>query len=300
MDVNVSVLSFDTMLKEININVWKLIEIFRMNMLYYKIITGKGLEFDRLREYQDGDDSSQIDWNSTARALRPFVKVFKEERMLDVIIVFDVSNTMLLGTTRYTKNEYASIVSGILGYAALSSGDKLGLIMFSDSIKVMLDPSLSMDNFYTMLKMFADKKNYGGMRKWNMIPKTLLNTFGPDTVVFIISDFIGMGEDIFDDINKMVNRFNRVFGMMIRDPIDSYLPKGVGHVYFSDPNTGEIALVDADKIREEYNKKAEFEERMTEKNFTNAGAEFIKVYTNENFVDTFVDYFKSAQKRVEA
>lgn len=291
-EIEISTLSFDDIIRETVTKVWKLIELFRLNLIYYKIVTGKGLEFDRLREYTEGDDASLIDWNSLARTTKPYVKIFKEERMLDVIILLDSSNTMVLGSTSYTKNEYSSILSGIIAYSALSAGDKLGLIMFSDKIKAFLEPSLSFDNFFLMARMLSLKENYGGKKDWKVLFKPVLSSFGPDTYIFFISDFIGANDSLYDLVLKMVNKFKGVFCLMVRDPLDSYLPKGIGHIYLSDPNTGEILLVEADKIREKYNAEAQKEEKQIEYNLKSVGAEFMKLHTNKDFVDEFVKYFR--------
>ena len=290
--ITVSTLSFYDIIKETITNVWKLIELFRLNLIYYKIVTGKGLEFDRLREYIEGEDASLIDWNSLARTTKPYVKIFKEERMLDVIILLDVSNTMLLGSTKYTKNEYSSILSGIIGYSALSAGDKLGMIMFSNEIKAILEPSLSIDNFFLMARILATKQYYGGEKNWSVLIRPILSTFGPDTYVFLVSDFIGANDTLYDLVSKMVNRFKGVFCIMVRDPLDSYLPKGIGYIYLADPNSGELVLVNADKIREKYNKEAQKEEKMIEENLKGEGADFMKLHTDKNFVDEFVKFFK--------
>ena len=290
MRLQVNTLKFNSLLEIINKNVSKLIEIFKLKMIYLKIITGKGLEFDRLREYTPSDDANSIDWNATARTTQPYVKIFKEERMLDVILLFDVSNTMLLGTTPLTKNEYASVIAGILGYTAINSGDKLGLIMFSDRIKFILDPSQSMDNYYSMLRLLSQPKYYGGVKNWSCLPKVLLETFGPDTVLFIISDFVKTPPQMFDDLQKFANKFKAVFGIMVRDPRDSELPKGVGSIYLADPDTGRIVLVNVDEIREKYNMLAKRQEEFVEKLFKNAGGYFFKVHTNEDFTNAFIKF----------
>lgn len=294
--INVSTLNFNTIIAETIKKVWKMVEIFRLNLLYYKIVTGKGLEFDRLREYVEGDDASMIDWNSLARTTKPYVKIFKEERMLDVVLILDVSNTMLLGSTKYTKNEYSSILSGIISFSALSAGDRFSAVMFSDRIKSYLEPSLSQDNFFILSRMLSNKRNYGGIKNWKVLNKPVLGSFGPDTYVFFVSDFIGVDEYLYDLVSKMVNKFKGVFCMMVRDPLDSYLPEGIGYIYLSDPDTGEVALVNADKIRKEYNETARKEEEEIEKRLKGVGAEFMKLHTNKDFVDEFIKYFQKKGK----
>ncbi len=284
-------LDFNSLIKIINKNVGKLLEIFKLKLVYFKIITGKGMEFDRLREYTESDDANSIDWNATARTTKPYVKIFKEERMLDVIIIVDTSNTMLLGTTPLTKNEYASVIAGIIGYTAVNAGDKLGAVLFSDNIKFILDPSNSLDNFYSMARILATPKYYGGPKSWEGLSKILLETFGPDTILFLISDFIKAGPKLYDDLQKYSNQFKAVFGIMVRDPRDEELPPGVGNMYLKDPDTGRIYLVNIDKVRGRYNELALREEQFVETIFKNAGANFFKIRTDENFIDAFIKFF---------
>ena len=47
---------------------------------YQAAFRGRGLDFDRVREYVAGDEVRTIAWNVTARAGRPFRKAFREER----------------------------------------------------------------------------------------------------------------------------------------------------------------------------------------------------------------------------
>ncbi|NIA03779.1 MAG: DUF58 domain-containing protein [Nitrospiraceae bacterium] len=293
MDIPFNTFSFNELINIITKNVVKLIDIFKLKLVYFKIITGKGMEFDRLRKYTESDDSSSIDWNATARTTIPYVKVFKEERMLDVVLAVDVSNTMMLGTTGLTKNEYASVVAGIIGYTALSSGDRLGALLFSDHVKRVIEPFSMMDDYYALIKHLTDAKNYGGVKNLNCIKKIMLQTYGPDTVLFIISDFIGANSIFFDNVHYFTNKFKAVFGVMIRDLRDYELPKGVGSMYLADPDSGRISLVHVDKVRKQFNESAKLEEKHIEVAFKKAGAFFIKIPTNKSFVNNFAKFIES-------
>ncbi|HQP99486.1 MAG TPA: DUF58 domain-containing protein, partial [bacterium] len=59
---------------------------------YHSVFKGRGMEFEEVREYQLGDDVRSIDWNVTARMGHPFVKRFREERELTVMLAVDVSS----------------------------------------------------------------------------------------------------------------------------------------------------------------------------------------------------------------
>ena len=47
------------------------------------LFQGEGFEFTELREYVYGDDVRKIDWKTTAKLNKPFVKIYKEERELN-------------------------------------------------------------------------------------------------------------------------------------------------------------------------------------------------------------------------
>jgi len=290
---NVQTLPFDKILSESAFKVWKLVDVLKFHMLFYKIITGKGLEFDRLREYVPGDDAKLIDWNSFARTGKVYVKVFKEERMLDSVFILDVSNTMTLGTTDRTKNEYASVLLTTLAYTSNLIGDKVGFVSFSNKIKKVVEPSLGVDTILQIAKILSEKNLYGGEKKWSVVTKTVLESFGEDSYVFFISDFISPDNYTFDFFSKAAAKFRNLLVIMLRDPLDSFIPKGIGYIYVSDPDTGEVNLINADKVRDEYNKRARAEEKLVEKKCKEVGADFIKIHTDEDFVMPLMKFLKT-------
>ncbi len=289
--LHVRTLDFHRLWKATIVNVWKLIELLRFKFIYYKVITGRGTEFDRLREYQEGDDAKFIDWNSYARTGKPHVKVFKEERLLDIVFIVDVSTTMTLGTTELVKNEIASLITSTLALASQTLGDRICLLAVSDEIKSFIEPSHTVETVLQIAKVLTDKRIYGGKNRWEIITHPVLETFGPDTFIFLISDFIASEKEkeaLFDFILKAANRFKGVAGIMVRDPFDSFIPEGIGKIYMQDPITGEVMLVDADKVRDEFNKKAEKEEKEIEQRFVSTGSLFTKVLTTEYDIPSII------------
>ncbi len=100
---------------------------------YKSVFRGRGMEFSEVREYQPGDDIRSIDWNVTARAGRPYIKRFVEERELTVLFLVDVSASGVFGSSR-SKLETAIEVAATLMFSALKNNDKVGLITFADRV----------------------------------------------------------------------------------------------------------------------------------------------------------------------
>ena len=107
---------------------------------YHSVFKGRGMEFLEVREYQPGDDIRLIDWNVTARAGHPFVKLHVEERELTVIFVVDLSASGAFGTVNQMKAERAVELCAVLAFSAIKNHDKVGLIAFTDDIESYIPP----------------------------------------------------------------------------------------------------------------------------------------------------------------
>src|SRR5690606_34853792 len=107
---------------------------------YHSVFKGRGMEFSEVREYQFGDDIRNIDWNVTARFGHPYIKVFEEERELTVMLMVDLSGSLVFGSVTKTKQRVAAELSAILAFSALKNNDKVGLILFTEKIEKFVPP----------------------------------------------------------------------------------------------------------------------------------------------------------------
>ena len=264
----------------------KLIDYFRMNLIYYQLISGKGLEFDRVKQYFPGDDPRRMDWGIFAKTGDLFIRAFKEERHFDIIFVVDVSDTMLLGTTDKAKNQYAAIVAGALGYAAVSADDQIAVVLVSDEHSVAIDPT---GDFFSAMQVLADVKNYGGKKDWSKMITALLGNYASDAIVFIISDFIDTNPEEFLPI--IASEFTKVYGVMIQDPIDVTLPDGVGKMYLKDTRGSYTSLTDFDRVRNDYEVLSRHHVDNIKGKFHEYGGLFFQITTDDDFATAFVKAF---------
>src|SRR5499427_1883459 len=88
---------------------------------YLSHFKGRGMDFEELREYIPGDEVRDIDWNVTFRMGRPFVKRYREERELALVLAMDVSRSSAFGSLRRSKREYAAEIAGTLAVSAARS-----------------------------------------------------------------------------------------------------------------------------------------------------------------------------------
>lgn len=93
---------------------------------------GRGIEFDTLRDYDAEDDARLIDVRATARFGRAFVRTYREDRNLTVLLVLDESRSMSYGTGR-TRREAAGVAASLLAYAAALNGTAVGAVFFDEA-----------------------------------------------------------------------------------------------------------------------------------------------------------------------
>lgn len=83
---------------------------------------GEGSEFRGHRSYVPGDELRYVDWNAVARLGTPYVKEFESEESLQLVCCLDHTASM---SPRLA--EFARLVTGVLGYLALSRHDGVDL-----------------------------------------------------------------------------------------------------------------------------------------------------------------------------
>ena len=128
---------------------------------YVSAFKGRGMEFSEVREYQPGDDVRLIDWNVTARMNQPFIKEFKEERELTVMLLVDVSSSGEFGSAGKLKNEVSAEIASILAFAAIKNNDKIGLIVFSDKIEHTIPPKKGKAHIWNIIRTILNFKPEG-------------------------------------------------------------------------------------------------------------------------------------------
>ena len=98
------------------------------------------MTFSEVRQYQYGDDVRAIDWNVTARYNEPYVKVFEEERELNDDVNGRCVWFEFFGTNQQFKKDTITEIAATLAFSATQNNDKVGLILFSDSVELYIPP----------------------------------------------------------------------------------------------------------------------------------------------------------------
>lgn len=213
-------------------------------------VRGRGMEFEEVRAYVPGDDVRHIDWNVTARSGDAFVKVFREERQMTVLLVVDVSGSTKVGSGgedgRTDRRLQVARIAGGIAYAGIRSRDEVGLVTFSDRIETWLRPRRTRGHVWAVIQAIFEAS---GERRGTSIAEAarfVAATWRRRAVVVIVSDFLDPGP-WQSAIATLAGR-HQVHAILVHDPLDDALPVG-GLVEVEDAETGRRMLVDASTIR---------------------------------------------------
>jgi uncharacterized protein (DUF58 family) len=206
---------------------------------YLSSFRGQGLDFDDFREYQHGDEVRFIDWNVTARMNQPFVRKFREERELCVVMAVDVSGSADFGSKHLSKREVSAEIAAVLGFSALQNGDKVGLLVFAGEPVMFIPPGKGTRHLLRMIREILMAKPEKQGTSINLACDFLIKSLKRKALVFMISDFQA---DALDKSLGKLARKHEMVGLRVNDPLEERLPKA-GRVVLVDPETGFETMV---------------------------------------------------------
>ena len=262
---------------------------------YHSVFKGRGMEFSEVREYQFGDDIRNIDWNVTARFGHPYIKIFEEERELTVIMMVDLSGSLMFGTVDKTKQQIAAELSAILAFSALKNNDKVGLILFTDKIEKFVPPRKGKKHVLRIIREVLSFKPEGKTTNIREALEYLNHAVKKRSIIFLLSDFMDEG---YEKIFRVVGKKHDFIGIVMSDIRENTLPK-MGLVKFTDAETGEERWIDTNdtKIRKHLSevRKKTAERRKTL--FLTSRLDSIEIQTGQNYVKPLVQFFRVRGKR---
>lgn len=262
---------------------------------YHSVFKGRGMEFSEVREYQFGDDIRNIDWNVTARFGHPFIKVFEEERELTVILMVDLSGSLMFGSVSKTKQRIAAELSAILAFSALKNNDKVGLILFTDKIEKFVPPRKGRKHVLRIIREVLSFEPEGNLTNIRGALEFMNNAIKKRSIAFLISDFMDNG---YEKILKIVGRKHDLIGIVLDDRREKEIPN-LGLIKLSDAETGEERWIDTSskRVRNQMLLYRKEKENTRKSVFISSGLDSVEVTTGSDYIQPLVKFFRRREKR---
>jgi uncharacterized protein (DUF58 family) len=266
---------------------------------YRSVFRGSGIEFEEVREYSPGDDVKSIDWKVSARMGRPYIKLYREERELVVMLLVDMSGSEGFGTTENLKKETAAEIASILAFNAIRNNDKVGAILFTDRVEKYIPPKKGSAHVWRVIKeLFAFEPEHKGTDIGEAVA-FLGRVSRKRTISFLMSDFLSP-EPSATYIRRMksISGKHELIAVMLSDPGEFHLPKS-GILTVRDFETGQQFVLDAsdESTRSSYHDNKTMDYAHVLQSLKNADMDCIEIHTDGSVVDALHRYFRIREKR---
>ncbi len=259
---------------------------------YTSPLRGTGFDFDEHQPYRPGDDVRRIDWNVTARLNAPYVRRTHAERELNVVVAMDVSRSMELGTSHYSKKEALTFITGSLLFSALSDQINTGFLAFADRVLLSTPQRRTRAAAWSVLQ-----------ECWALSPSPSTTALVPAirhlakslkrmSVVFLVSDFM-TDEDVFgsSELGILTTRHD-VIAVVPEDPAEASLPPGRGFLRLRDLESGrEVSVVLNPGSRRRYAEAASLRRDELTRAFYRLGMDHVFVPTDASPVEPLLSLF---------
>jgi uncharacterized protein (DUF58 family) len=263
---------------------------------YHSIFKGLGMEFSEVREYQPGDDIRNIDWNVTARFGHPFLKIYREERELLVMLVVDLSGSQRFGTGQRFKTETAAEITAILSLAAIKNNDKVGLLAFTDEIEKYIPPKKGRNHVLRLIREILYFSPRGRGTDTASALEYLLGVIKKKCVIFLISDFLDSG---YHKPLAVAARKHDLIALKLSDPLEMAFPKA-GLLRLHDLETGGERLVDTSsgKFRDDFKRRIRLKNEDFDRTMSRMGIDKVYVPAGGDYSAPLFRFFEMRARRI--
>jgi len=189
---------------------------------------GSGLQFKEHQVYTPGDDVRFIDWKLSAKTSNTFVKTFEEERNIEIVVVLDISESMLIGYKGTSKLQASIEIACLLYLLSEKTKDQVKVVVFSERSQIL--PATSGQKGITLLVSYLERLgvlndkgsvdlNYRLSSPLEQKHKlSLIKSFiARDKELVLLSDFKNYQD--FETLNKLLYRKN-MHCFKVSSPID--------------------------------------------------------------------------------
>jgi uncharacterized protein (DUF58 family) len=249
---------------------------------------GEGLDLDRLRPYEPGDDIRRIDWNATARTFVPHVREDVPDRQVTAWIVLDQSASMHFGTADRRKADVAEGAALVVGRFIARRSDRLGVVAFGTERERVSPPAGGRNGMLGLLRTLAQDPPDEGGGATSMVRalRTVAASRTTTGLVTIVSDFRGP-LDWRPALTEVAGR-HTVLAIEIADPRETELVD-VGELTLIDPETGRTLRVDTGdrRLRSTFRDAAVAERAAVAGEFSRLGIRHLRLTTEGSWLPAF-------------
>ena len=238
-----------------------------------------------------------MDWNVTARMRSPYVKVFEEERELNVVLLVDVSRSRLFGTVGTSRKDMLAEIAAVLSFSAIINNDKVGALFFSDKVEKFIPPKKGRSHLLHIIREIIEFEPSSDGTDISEALRYLTNAIKKKCAAFLLSDMIDVNEDgspRYEEALKVAVNRHDLSVIEVYDPRERSIPD-VGLIHIKDSETGKAAWVNTSdrKMRLAYEEWFRNAEQTASLLFMKYNVDKVSIALDEDYVKGLMTLFKN-------
>ncbi len=270
---------------------------------YRSVFKGRGMSFEEVRPYQQGDDIRVIDWNVSARTGDLFIKVFVEERELTVFLLLDMSASANFGTRNSLRRELIAEVAAVHAFSAIKNNDRVGLVIFTDEVAHFVPPKKGRTHVLRVIRDILEFDAPTSGTDHSGIPeavKYLMNITKKQSVAILLSDFFVAPEEL-PAVKKslsVASQRHDFVAYLTRDPADEELPFA-GLLTLEGLEGGGLHVVDSGsaRVRNSFNRHALSDRAQVESLLKRLSIDYEVLWTEGDYIPVVNRLFARRARR---
>jgi len=238
---------------------------------------GEGYDFVELRAYESGDDSKNIDWMISSKIGKPHVKLFHQQKELNIKIVLLLCGSVYFGTKRL-KQELITEISALIAYSCVKQNDPFEAYIANDDLLFAGKKTKQLFAVRSLVEKISNYDVLGKKMNYKKIVGKLYKTLGQKSLLFLIGDFFDTKElDL-----RALSLKHELLVIIVRDRFEEN-PEILGMVDITDPSTHRSTRVDFSKAGlNSYIKKVKSQDEDFLSQLKKLGIRHVKIFTDEN------------------
>ncbi|MCH2228397.1 MAG: DUF58 domain-containing protein [Candidatus Caenarcaniphilales bacterium] len=272
---------------------------------YKSAFKGTGLNFDSIREYQYGDEIKNIDWKVTARMQEPFIREYKEERQITMMLIADLSSSNNFGSSEKSKKELIIEIASVLAFLAIKNNDKVGMMIVTDHVEYLIKPKQGKAHIFKLIKDLITFKPESKKTDIKNVLSEAIKIIPKHSIVFYLSDFIDDNSFsnspkslAYEQELKILRKIQDLILISIRDRREYKLPN-LGFMEINNPESGIKELLNLNKksVREKFLEKQKKYQNKIKESYKKIGIDFLEITTNKAYINDLLKLFLRREKR---
>ena len=262
---------------------------------------GRGIDFEEVRSYQPGDDIRSIDWRVTARTGSAHTKLFREERERPALIVVDQRQGMFFGSSHCFKSVLATHLAGLLAWAALEGGDKVGGLIFNGLEHREVRPRRSRKTVLALLSQLVDYNRALPMAsaapadEFAAMLANLRRIARPGSSLYLISDFQGADSESARKHLFQLAQHTQITAIACSDPLEGKLPQAGQYAVADGQRRSELNTADR-HLRNRYRQQFEAHRQDLDDIMSRLGIPILPASTSTPAFSLLRQYFGEARR----